>query len=132
MDILAQIQAFLQGIAADQGVTAIISTAVVLTTADLVTGVGAAARQGTFQASQVAKFIQSHVIGRVLPIASVAFLGHFEPALMVLAGLAATAYTAETLGSIRDSLSLPPAQAGEGAVAEPTDPVTSPDGTATS
>jgi hypothetical protein len=57
----------------------------------------------------VADFIQTHVVGRVLPISILAVLGHFEPPLALLAATAAGAYAVETLGSIRESLMLPKA-----------------------
>jgi hypothetical protein len=119
MDITGITQ-FLQSIAGDQAVTAIITTAVILTLADFVLGVAGAVRLGTFTPDQVAKFIQTHVIGRVLPIATVAFLGHFEPTLLLLAGTASAAYVAETIGSIADSLQVPAPQAEDGAIADPT------------
>lgn len=103
------IQSIINGLLNDQALTAIIATAVLLTVADFVTGVSAAIAAKTFQSVWVADFISTHVVGRVFPITTVAVLGHFEPSLFILAGLASAAYVAETLGSIREALALPKA-----------------------
>jgi hypothetical protein len=98
--------ALLNGLLADQALTALVMGLVVLTLADWITGVSAAVRSGTFEAGLIAAFVQTHVLGRVVPIAAVAVLGHFEPALWALAGLSAGAYTVETIASIRGNLML--------------------------
>ncbi len=96
----------LTGLLADQALTGLIVGLVILTTADFITGISAAFRTGTFDPQSVTDFLGYHVVGRVLPIAAIAVLGHFEPSLWALAGLAAGAYTVETLASIRDNLML--------------------------
>lgn len=96
----------LNGLLADQALTALVVGLVGLTVADFLTGITAAFRTGTFDPASIAQFLQTHVIGRVLPIAVVAVLGHFEPALWAIAGLAAGAYTVETINSIKKNLQL--------------------------
>lgn len=99
----------INGLVADQALTALVVTVVLLTAADLLTGIAAAVARKTFALAQVADFIATHVVGRVLPIVGVGVLGHFETSLFALAAAAAAAYALETLGSIRANLLLPPA-----------------------
>jgi len=96
----------LDGLLADQALAGLIMGLVTLTIADFLTGISAAWRSETFDPACIATFLSTHVVGRVLPIAAIAVLGHFEPALWALAGLAAGAYAVETLASVRDNLNL--------------------------
>jgi hypothetical protein len=100
LDLLAVIN----GVFADDAVRAIIIACSVLTGADFIVGVGAAFGTGTFKGSEIAAFIQSHVLARLLPILTVAVLGHFYAPLFAIAGLASAAYVVETLASIRNNL----------------------------
>lgn len=83
---------------------------------DVVGSIGLSIVQGKFSLGAVATWIQSHVLKRVLPIFTLAVLGHgldigttnvippIDPAwALALAGLAA--YVAETIASLRDSFS---------------------------
>jgi hypothetical protein len=101
-------QEIIDGIVNDQALGALVVTACLLTAADLASGIFAAIREDTFDPTWVARFIRTHVMGRVVPITLVAFIGHFEPALFAIAGLAAGAYAIETLASIRHNLMVPP------------------------
>lgn len=78
--------------------------------ADLVTGVAAAVRTGDFEAGRVAQWIQTHLAGRVLPIAVVLVLAQWAEPLYAIAATAAATYVAETAASIRANLSLPAAE----------------------
>lgn len=97
----------INGLIADQVLTGLIVSTVLITLADLVGSVAASVRDNTFRLDLVAVFVQSHVVGRVVPIALIAVLGHYEAALMALAVASAGAYALETIGSIKDSLLLP-------------------------
>lgn len=101
MDIIATITANPAG--------AIATTAATFALADFLTAVGAATRNGTFRVAHVNDWVASHLLGRVMPIAGLAALGHFVgiDALFAIAGLALATYLAETAVSIRDNLGLP-------------------------
>ena len=80
---------------------------------DLATGVGAALRRpgsglfgSEFEPLYVGEFIRSHILGRLLPIVGIIVLSVITPPLVIVAGLAVTAYTAETLASIKENLEL--------------------------
>lgn len=60
----------------------------------------------TFEPLLVAEFLRSHVLGRLSPILILVLLASFVPALTPVVALAVTAYTAETLASIRANLGL--------------------------
>lgn len=97
-DILGAIQADPAG--------AIIVVAVAFALADFLTGVSRAIRMKAFDPRYLADWLQSHLLGRVMPIAGVALLGRFlavEP-LFAIAGLALATYVAEATVSIRDNL----------------------------
>jgi hypothetical protein len=74
-------------------------------------GVFAAARDGTFAVDALAAFVRKHLLGRVLPLSLLSLTGYYtgDPAMIAAAGVALTAYAAETLGSIYGSIR-PPAQ----------------------
>lgn len=83
-----------------------------LTAADFVSGVGSAIAHHTFTVDEVAQFISTHVLGRVIPLAFLAAVGLGIPQLGVegipavfaifLAGGAA--YVAETVSSIAQNV----------------------------
>lgn len=78
---------------------------------DFAFGIFAAVKDGTFAVDAVAAFLRKHLVGRVLPISLLAFVGYWaSDALMTTAAAAAlTAYAAETLGSIYGSINPPAA-----------------------
>lgn len=78
-----------------------------LALADFVTGVAFAFRNGTFEPVYVSRFVQSHVLGSLLPIISLIVLSAFIEPLVIVTGAAVAAYTVSTLASIRENLSLP-------------------------
>jgi len=98
---------FIDLFANNEALRAIVLTTVVLAAADFVLGVSAAIVAKVFNADYITNFIRKHVVGRVFPIITVSVLGVIEPTLFVIAGLAASAYAVETIGSIRDSFNLP-------------------------
>lgn len=77
--------------------------------ADLVTGVGAAVRDGRFSARSVAQWVQTHLAGRVVPIGIVLVLAQWAEPLYAIAATAAATYVAETVASIRSHLGGEPA-----------------------
>ena len=93
---------------------------------DFAFGVYAAVRDGTFAVDAIAAFLRKHIMGRVLPASTLAVAGYYsnQPAMIAAAGVALTAYAAETLGSIYGSLN-PPAQseAREALPAEAVNPI---------
>lgn len=95
---------FFQGLTNDPVVTGLVTSLVVLTLADLVVAIGGAIKASTFSTDFIAMFIQTHIVGRVIPIIVIVVLGHWESALAVLAAAAASAYALETIGSIRDTV----------------------------
>ena len=76
---------------------------------DLAFGVYAALRDGVFALDSVAAFLRKHILGRVMPAATLAIVGHLTgSAPMIAAAAAALAlYAAETLASIYASLQVP-------------------------
>jgi ABC-type uncharacterized transport system permease subunit len=97
---------FFQSLAGDPVVTGLVTSLVVLTLADFVVAIGGAIKTSTFSLAFTALFVQTHIMGRVLPIIAIIILGHWEPPLAVLAATAASAYALETIGSIRDTVIL--------------------------
>ena len=77
----------------------------VATAADLLFGVIAALRDGSFQLDALAAVLRKHVLGRVAPIFGMLLFGHIgNQPLLLAAGLTGAAlYVAETFGSIMDS-----------------------------
>jgi hypothetical protein len=73
---------------------------------DFAFGVYAALRDGTFSLDAVAAFLRKHLLGRVLPASTLAVVGYYseQPAMIAAAAVALTAYAAETLASIYDSI----------------------------
>ena len=73
---------------------------------DFAFGVYAALRDGTFSLDALAAFLRKHLLGRVLPASTLAVVGYYTeaPAMIAAAVVALTAYAAETLASIYDSL----------------------------
>ena len=100
------IEQFIQTLTSPQ-VGGVIVLMAALLVADFVTGVSRAARLKVFQWDQVADFIGTHVVGRWAGIAILVLLAPYNPALVVLSGLAVAAYTAESLASIRENVMLP-------------------------
>ena len=73
---------------------------------DFAFGVFAAVRDGTFAVDAIAAFLRKHLLGRVLPASTLAVVGYYsgsEP-MIAAAAVALTAYAAETLASIYQSL----------------------------
>ena len=97
---------------------ALVYLVLLATAADLVVGVWAAFKSNTFALDEVAAFLRSLVVGRVLPIFGLLLLGYlvglvptpeglgqYAPALFTGAGtIAAVLYVGETFGSILVSL----------------------------
>jgi hypothetical protein len=96
-----------------------------LATLDFVLGTLAAIRDKVFQMEAVAAWLRKHIAGRVLPITAVLLTGHLAGGLAfeddgfsaiidpgtVLTGIGLTmaaAYIAETVASLRDSLTPKP------------------------
>jgi hypothetical protein len=77
--------------------------------ADVLTGVTAGFRTGTFDPAVMTKFLQTHIIGAWVPVVGLVLLAAFTPPLAVVAALAVTAYTAKTINSIRKNVALPEA-----------------------
>jgi len=73
---------------------------------DFAFGVFGAVRDGNFAIDSVAAFLRKHLLGRVLPSSLLAVTGYYtgNPAMIAAAGVALTAYAAETLGSIYESI----------------------------
>jgi hypothetical protein len=78
---------------------------------DFALGVSAALRDDRFELSSLAAFLRKHVMGRVVPIWLLLFVGHCVSgfrigdvsALLALGLAAATAYLLETVGSIKNA-----------------------------
>ncbi len=98
----------------DLTLTQIFGLLAIIAAFDVIGSMGLSIVQGKFSLGAVAVWIQSHVLKRVLPIFTLAVLGHgldigttnvvppIDPAwALALAGLAA--YVAETIASLRDS-----------------------------
>lgn len=75
--------------------------------ADFVIAVAAAIRDGRFSLALVGNWVQTHLLGRVLPIAALYALGQDNQALWAIAVGAGATYAAQTLASIRASLGVP-------------------------
>ena len=73
---------------------------------DFAFGVFSSVRDGTFSVDALAAFLRKHLLGRVLPASTLAVVGYYsgQPAMIAAAGVALTAYAAETLASIYQSL----------------------------
>jgi hypothetical protein len=73
---------------------------------DFAFGVFAAVRDGTFALDAVAAFVRKHLLGRVFPSSLLAIAAYYtkDTTMMIAAGAALAAYTAETLASIYDSI----------------------------
>jgi hypothetical protein len=97
----------LERLAANPAIT-IVVTAFVVALTDFITGVGRAIRQKAFAIDALPLWLESHLLGRVLPIAATAVLGYafYEP-LYAVAGLGLATYLAESLASIRANLVIP-------------------------
>ena len=78
---------------------------------DFAFGVFAASRDGTFALDALAAFVRKHLLGRVFPLSVLALVGYYsgDAAMIGAAGIALTAYAAETMASIYGSIR-PPAQ----------------------
>jgi len=73
---------------------------------DFAFGVFGALRDGTFAIDAVAAFVRKHLLGRVLPVSILATVGYLSGDQVMIAAAAAalTAYAAETLASIYQSI----------------------------
>ena len=73
---------------------------------DFAFGVFGAVRDGNFAIDSVAAFLRKHLVGRVLPVSLLAIAGYYTGNQVMIAAAAAslTAYAAETLGSIYESI----------------------------
>lgn len=87
----------------------------IATAADLVFGVIAALRDGSFQLDALAAVLRKHVLGRVAPIFGMLLFGHVgnQPLLLAAGLTGAGLYVAETFGSILDSFQAPKGEAVE-------------------
>ena len=92
---------------ADPVLTALITGLCIVTAADLIVGVGVAIGRKEFDPQQIADFIITHILARVIPISLCAILGHWYLPVAALAAAAGAAYLVETIGSIRESWQLP-------------------------
>jgi hypothetical protein len=65
----------------------------------------------TFALDVLAAFVRKHLLGRVLPIGTLLFVGYLahDGSMTLAGGIAAAAYTAETLASIYGSIRPPAA-----------------------
>ena len=77
---------------------------------DFAFGVFGAVRDGNFAIDSVAAFLRKHLVGRVLPVSLLAVTGYYTGNQVMIAAAAAslTAYAAETLGSIYESIRVTP------------------------
>jgi hypothetical protein len=75
---------------------------------DFAFGTYAALRNRTFALDAVAAFVRKHLLGRVLPVGTLAILGYLTGDLLMNSAAAAalTAYAAETMGSIYESITV--------------------------
>lgn len=94
------LDAILAALAAAPGL-AMITTALALAVADFAVAVAVAVREQRFEAALIAGWLETHLVGRVLPIVVLAVLP--EP-LFAIAGLALATYTVETIASLRRNL----------------------------
>lgn len=103
---MSDLQAFL-----DSTAGLALKGALIAAFADFAIGTFAALRDGTFALDAVAAFLRKHIIGRVAPLGTLLVLGYFGGSAgelflpFAIAGLAA--YAAETVGSIKGSISPP-------------------------
>jgi hypothetical protein len=101
---MEQLTAFLQS---EAGLA--VKGALVAAFLDLVTGVFAAVKDGTFSWDAIAAFLRKHILGRVAPLT--ALLGGAyvsgDQLLLVFAIAGLTAYAAETIASVKGNL-VPP------------------------
>lgn len=76
---------------------------------DFAFGTYAALRDGVFALDSVAAFVRKHLLGRVLPVGTLAVMGYItgDLAMNAAAAAALTAYAAETLASIYGSIAVP-------------------------
>lgn len=98
---------------ASQAGTALLAM-VAVAFADLITGVFAALRDGTFTPDALAAFLRKHIWGRVAPIGTLLVLGYFGgdtvgQLFMASALAAGTAYVVETAASIVGNVNPPKA-----------------------
>lgn len=86
---------------------------------DFAVGALFAAKNGTFALDSVAAFVRKHLLGRVFPITALlmagsALEGDAMGAALTASGLtAATAYAAETIGSVMGSVNPPKPSEGD-------------------
>lgn len=75
---------------------------------DFAFGTFAALRDGTFALDAIAAFVRKHLLGRVFPVGTLALVGYLTGnlAMNMAAAASLTAYAAETMGSIYDSLAV--------------------------
>jgi len=73
---------------------------------DFAFGVFASFRDGTFAVDALAAFVRKHLLGRVFPISLMAIVAFYsnDGFMTAAAAAALTAYAAETLGSVYDSI----------------------------
>ena len=73
---------------------------------DFAFGVFAAAKDGTFSLDALAAFLRKHLVGRVLPVSVLAYVGYStgDPTMIAAAVASLAAYSAETLASIYGSI----------------------------
>jgi hypothetical protein len=93
---------------------------------DLIFGVFAALKDGTFAMDELAAFGRKHILGRVFPAATLLFVGYLtnDLAMSAAGGALAAAYTAETASSVYGSISPPaPSVKAEANPAEIINPV---------
>lgn len=103
MTLTEAINAFFQS-AAGQAALGVLIVGVV----DLVLGISAAVRDGTFDPTSIAAWLRKHVAGRIFPIWVLLFVGHFTSGvqfadipLLLSAGIgAAGLYVVETVAGI--------------------------------
>lgn len=69
---------------------------------DFVLGVSAAIRDKIFTLDEIAAFLRTQIMGRVVPITAMLFIGYFgsQPLITALGLASAAAYVAETIGSL--------------------------------
>lgn len=69
-------------------------------------GVFAALKDSTFSLDAIAAFLRKHLVGRVLPVSGLAYMGYLtgDPLMISTAIAALSAYAAETLASIYGSI----------------------------
>lgn len=75
---------------------------------DFAFGTYAALRDGVFALDSVAAFVRKHLLGRVLPVGTLAIAGYLtgDLAMNAAAAAALTAYAVETMASIYGSIAV--------------------------